>query len=139
MPSLTFEVPGVPVPKGRARSTRSGHHYTPAKTRTYETLVAWHARKAMKGAKALTCPIDLEVYFDLPIPKSWGFLKRKLADEDCLKHVTKPDADNLLKSIKDGCNGIVWHDDSQVWRVMAVKSYGTIPRSTVIVSWSDVR
>jgi Holliday junction resolvase RusA-like endonuclease len=138
MPSLTFEIPGVPVPKGRARSTKSGHHYTPAKTKAYEQLVALYARKEMKIAKPLTCPIDLEVYFDLPIPQSWSKVKRKMAEEDFLKHTTRPDADNLLKSIKDGCNGVLWADDSQVWRVMAIKSYSTVPRASVIVYWSDV-
>tara|TARA_R110000868_G_scaffold74752_5_gene216287 strand:+ start:368 stop:787 length:420 start_codon:yes stop_codon:yes gene_type:complete len=138
MPSLTFEIPGVPVPKGRARSTRSGHHYTPAKTRAYEQLVALYARKAMGKSKPLTCPIDLAVYFDLPIPKSWSAPKRKFAEEDFIKHTTRPDADNLLKSIKDGCNGVLWLDDSQVWKVMACKSYGTVPRATVQISWSDV-
>jgi len=137
MPSLTFEIPGVPVAKGRARSTKSGHHYTPAKTRAYEECVALYAMTAMKRAKPLTCPIDLDVWFELPIPKSWSKLNHNLAAENVLQHVTRPDVDNLLKSIKDGCNGVLWHDDSQVWRVRACKTYGRIPRTTVIVSWSD--
>ena len=26
---------------------------------------------------------------------------------------TKPDLDNLIKGIKDGCNKVIWHDASQ--------------------------
>jgi Holliday junction resolvase RusA-like endonuclease len=37
----------------------------------------------------------------------------------------KPDLDNLLKLLKDACNGIVWMDDSQVVIMIAKKVYET--------------
>ena len=45
----------------------------------------------------------------------------------------KPDTDNLVKSIKDGCNGVVWKDDCQVVQVYALKVYGGIPGVSVKV------
>jgi hypothetical protein len=46
-----FTVPGAPRPKGRARVTRSGHAYTPGRTRSYEALVATVAMAAGVDAK----------------------------------------------------------------------------------------
>lgn len=39
-------------------------------------------------------------------------------------HTSKPDADNILKAIKDAGNGIVWKDDSQVVPIGPIKLYG---------------
>jgi Holliday junction resolvase RusA-like endonuclease len=44
-----------------------------------------------------------------------------------IKHIKKPDTDNLLKAVLDGLNGIAWADDSQVIRVSASKEYSTEP------------
>lgn len=40
---IGFTIEGAPVPKGRPRFTRTGHTFTPAKTRQYEALVTARA------------------------------------------------------------------------------------------------
>ena len=39
----------------------------------------------------------------------------------------KPDADNVLKAVKDGMNGIVWIDDAQAVEYRISKRYSTSP------------
>ncbi|SCU95566.1 conserved hypothetical protein [Cupriavidus necator] len=39
----------------------------------------------------------------------------------------KPDADNVLKAVKDGMNGVVWVDDCQAVEYRISKKYGTSP------------
>lgn len=73
--------------------------------------------------KPLECPVLVEalVIFEKPKshlratkPETWS---RKI-------HTSKPDADNIMKAIKDAGNGIVWKDDSQVVPVGPIKLYG---------------
>ena len=133
--TVAFFVPGEPVAKGRARAfVRHGHvaHYTPEKTARYENLVKLAAQQAM-NSEPLEGPLSLYCTFLLPVPASYS--KKRAAA--CLSGsewpCKTPDTDNLLKSIKDGCNGVVWRDDCQVVQVYAMKVYGGVPGVSVKV------
>ena len=93
---ITFTIPGQPRPKQRARGG-NGRHYTPEATRQWEETVGWYANNAMSrgGHDILTVPLMLSVIF-------------------YREHERKADLDNLVKSIQDGMNGIVYEDDKQV-------------------------
>lgn len=129
---ISFEIEGVPIPKGRSRSTRSGHHYTPAKTRAYEQLVALRAREAMRGP-IFEGPLQLDITFFMPIPASWSKAKRDRAHSGLIDHTVKPDLSNLAKSIEDGMNGIVYQDDSQIVTLILNKRYSTVACARVEV------
>ena len=129
---ISFEIEGIPVPKGRSRSTRSGHHYTPAKTRAYEQLVALRAREAMRGPP-LEGPLQVSIWFFMPIPASWSHAKHDRAHSGLIKHTVKPDLSNLAKSIEDGMNGFVYRDDSQIVALHLGKRYSYTP-----VVWVEV-
>lgn len=45
--------------------------------------------------------------------------------------MTKPDADNYLKGVKDALKGIIWKDDSQVVDAFVRKRYSARPRIEV--------
>lgn len=127
---LTFFVPGEPVAKGRARAfVRRGviAHYTPDKTARYENLVKLSAKNATNGAKPLEGPLSLRCTFWLPVPMSYSKKRREACLNGSERHCKKPDIDNLLKSVKDGCNGVAWVDDCQVVEVSAFKKYGETP------------
>lgn len=133
--TVAFFVPGEPVAKGRARAfVRHGHvaHYTPEKTARYENLVKLAAQQAM-NSEPLEGPLSLYCTFALPVPASYS----KKRTEACLSGsewpCKKPDTDNLVKSIKDGCNGVVWKDDCQVVLVLAIKVYSKYPGVSVKV------
>lgn len=127
MRTVAFVVPGEPQGKGRARSTRSGRHYTPAKTAAYEGLIALAASEAMRGQPLLEGPLKLRVVAVFGTPKSVS--KTKLADmlSGVVQPTRKPDTDNILKAIGDGCNGVVFHDDSAITTIDAAKRYGSVP------------
>jgi Holliday junction resolvase RusA-like endonuclease len=38
--------------------------------------------------------------------------------------VTRPDTENVVKAVLDAGTGTLWHDDSQVWRLIAWKEIG---------------
>ena len=124
MRTVTFYLEGPPQGKGRARSTKSGIHYTPAKTAAYETRMAWEFRKAAPDWKPLTGPVRVIITANFAPPKS--FTAAQLYDIKCLKlfPTVKPDWDNIGKLL-DGLNGIAWLDDKQIVHGTVRKYYRT--------------
>ena len=143
--TVEFTVPGDPVSKARPRVTRGGKHtYTPSTSKAYETLVALKAKEAMQGRKPIEGAIVLDVEFILKRPKSHyrtnGDIKPKYLDAG-YAHTKRPDLDNFLKSVLDGCNEIVFKDDSQVYSITVGKWYvddEESPHTAVNVSPSSV-
>lgn len=128
--SIDFFVPGKPQGKERARSSRkTGKHYTPDKTRSYEQAISIYAKNAMMGLRPLSAPIYLKLEIIMPIPNGWPKWKIKKAMAGEVLPTTNPDADNVEKSIKDACNKIVWGDDSYVVKCDKVKKYVSDERS----------
>jgi Holliday junction resolvase RusA-like endonuclease len=112
--AISFYVPGKPVGKGRARSTRSGHHYTPEKTVNFENLVGYHGNQAMQGRPLYQGPMKLTLLIDFDVPASWSQKKRNAALGGVILPTKKPDCSNILKAIEDALNQVVYHDDVQI-------------------------
>lgn len=52
-----------------------------------------------------------------------------------MEHVlTKPDLDNLLKTILDAGTGITWHDDKQIVQIKTAKYYSHSPRTVLTIT-----
>lgn len=97
-------VEGDPVPKSRARfSPRSKTFYTPERTRVYEETIAWKLREVYKGEPN----------------EDWYYGVRAMFR---CKGRQRRDVDNLLKTVLDACNTILWADDNQVLEVFGRRS-----------------
>jgi Holliday junction resolvase RusA-like endonuclease len=132
--TVSFYVPGPPRGKGRPRSSRaSGRVYTPAETASYENLIKVTAMLAMAGQAPIEGPVTLTMIACLPIPASMSKKKRLAMAHDELKPAKRPDLDNILKALLDGINGVVFHDDVQVIRIVAEKQYDALPGLQVMV------
>lgn len=97
---LSFTVDGTPVGKQRPRLGRRGKVYTPAKTANYEFAVGWQARLAMGARELMTR--DVAVTFAV-----------------FRKDARRVDLDNVIKSLLDAMNSIVYRDDSLVVSIQA--------------------
>ncbi len=119
MANIEFFIPGIPKPKGRARSARlkTGKtiHYTPEQTETWENIL-YSRSLAYKPDKPLDCPLSVYLHFWLPRPKN---------PKNKLHPVTRPDLDNLAKSVIDALNGVFWVDDSRIVLKGLRKAYAT--------------
>jgi len=122
----------TPVPKGRPRfsrkvgsyKTKKTRAYTPKKTKEYEISVALQAKQRMGGRTAFEAPIDVEIVFHMPIPKSFPKWRREGALNGRIAPSVKPDIDNLSKAVLDAINGIVYMDDSLIVSLKVKKIYG---------------
>ncbi|KVT65673.1 endodeoxyribonuclease RusA [Burkholderia ubonensis] len=127
---VEFVVPGKPVAKGRPRFARHGAHvrtFTPEATERYENLVKMAARAAMRDTQPYEGPVRLIVNIGLPIPASWSAKRQDAAAAGVIGATKKPDADNVVKALKDGMNGVVYVDDGQVVDLWISKRYARVP------------
>ena len=109
MASVSFDVWGKVMGKGRPRFTRGGHAYTPKATRDYERAI----REAFENApgrqrEPFSGPIAVSIITYRQLPKSTP--KSVIIEPD----THKPDIDNVAKIVLDALNGVAWEDDAQV-------------------------
>lgn len=133
---VSFIVPGEALGKGRPRVSTVGGHarmFTPAKTANYETLIAMAAQQAMQGRELIAGPVMLEMKISVSVAASWSKKKTAAALLGTVMPTKKPDADNVLKAICDGINGIVFKDDVQVVNVSLSKRFSETPGVSVRV------
>lgn len=131
---IRIELAGAPKGKGRPRfhivKTKSGKSfgsaYTDAQTRRFESNLAYAAQQAMNGRKPLCGPLKVTVRALMPIPASWSKKKQQDARAGLLLPTTKPDWENIAKTL-DGANHIVWGDDSQIVDGRVLKIYSDRP------------
>lgn len=144
-------IPGPPKGKARHRSTplmRNGKPvlgaggrpvviaHSDARTVEYENLVRLQAGQAMQGRSLLEGALAMEVRVFLAVPVSWSKKKRVAALAGAVRPTGKPDWDNLGKAISDGCNAIVFGDDSAVTSALVAKRYAEVPRVEVRI-WPE--
>lgn len=131
MKSITFTVPGDPVPQPRVRvSTRGGfaRAYVPSKhpVHAYRLLIAKEAIAC--GLSPMSDPIEVIVDAVFERPKSHKNKRGLKADAPALP---RPDVDNIGKAVLDALKELF--DDTIVRRLIVEKSYGDEARTTVRV------
>mgnify|MGYP003131642973 CR=1 FL=1 len=120
--SISIYLDSKPVACPRPRVT-SGFAYMP------KTYVKWKAEQKFKvmtqtNQRLITSPVALVLSFVFTRPK--GMMRKADPTERIFKD-TKPDIDNLCKSIMDVLQDCkIIKDDSQVVSVIAQKWYGAI-------------
>lgn len=122
---MTFTIEGQPQGKGRPRFTKSGHAFTPQATRDYENLIAESFKAA--GGELFDGYVCVNISAFYKISQSTTKVKRGMIERGLLKPAVKPDIDNVIKAILDGLNGVAYHDDNQVIKVVAEKHYADKP------------
>lgn len=115
---MKFIVNSKPQGKARARTVRNKytgkvHSYTPEDTSGYEDLIRWSYKEAggeYYGKQLIS--VDIKAYY--PVLKSFSKKKVKACIAGEIRPTTKPDLDNITKTILDALNGVAWYDDNQV-------------------------
>ena len=134
---IDITIPGKPIAKKRPRFARRGKHVITYNDQETEEGKFFLLAKEQFNRKPTTGPVDLWVRFYMPIPKSTSKKNRNLMNLGLIRHTKRPDLDNLVKFVKDCLNGLVWKDDSQVCRLVAVKLYSEEPRTHIRIFAND--
>jgi Holliday junction resolvase RusA-like endonuclease len=142
---IRFVIPGPPKPLQRNRhrivKKKGGGqfiaNYLPAESRSEQGAVRMFAALAMAGRPPLEGPLDLRMTAFMPVPASWSHKKHKAALDGLIYPTGRPDADNLVKQILDGCKGITMRDDSQIVSLHVWKRFSDRPRVAVEVRCLD--
>lgn len=138
---LTFTLTGAPEGKARPRTQlRGGRPFTPRSTTAYELRVRAAALVALENTPRPLYPwqvVELAIVavHQRPVRRPASVL---VSDWTCglVARSGKPDADNVLKAIADGLNGVAYTDDAQVGRVVVETYYAELggqPRVVVQV------
>lgn len=141
MYKVEIELTGQPIGKGRPRFTRTGHTYTPQKTKEYERRLhaaAW-AEMAKHDIEMTDRPVAIEIIAFMDIPKSWSKIKRLEAEYGAISPVGTPDVDNIAKIVLDGIQGTLFKTDAQVTSLKCKKTFCHPDRGPVLyvsVSWT---
>lgn len=119
MQKITLVINDPPVAQPRPRITRWGN-FDPAKDKKN-----WARLQVVDSCPEhpLECPIELNIIFNMDIPKTTSKKKRVMMLSNELKHVKRPDLDNLLKFTLDTLNCLLYKDDSQIHKINVFKQY----------------
>lgn len=119
--SISFSIPGPPVPKGRPRTVRAAgkvRTFTPERTRRYER----HVGLCCLAARPAGWPLDARYSVTLRV-----YGARANAD-----------LDNVAKAVLDGAEGVLWANDRQVERV-TVERFEAKPGLPGVAVTAEVR
>ena len=132
---LAVFVRGIPKPQGRPRIVRFPNGKAglkdPEASRDWKNYVRMCV--AEKVQEPISGPVALELWFYLPIPKSFSRRKRLAALSGEILPAKKPDLDNLVKAVLDALLGVALQDDKQIVELRAGKLYGAVPGVEIFV------
>jgi len=120
---LTIDVIGRPSPQGSKKSIGNNRFiesskYLPA----WRTAVQEAATAAItdQGWEMATGPVELEITFYMPRPKTVPIAKRP-------EPITPPDIDKLIRGVADALTiAGAYEDDAQIVKVIALKNYADV-------------
>lgn len=125
---ITLNISVRPFGKQRPRMTRTGHAYTPQRTRDYESIIKSTFQKQFPNFKPFESPLLLDITF--------FFIRSKSNKSEY--HIIKPDLDNLIKSICDALNGIAYIDDRLIISLVARKEYSRFDGISIKITELEV-
>lgn len=146
---ISFDVDGEIMGMPRPRSTIVNGH-----VRVYETKESSenkaYIRMAYKEAMRKALPeitttardeygYTVTILIRKACPKSFSKKKRKAALAGLMRPTTKPDLDNVAKTILDALNGVAWKDDSEITTLAIAKKYSKLSSATICIKWNDRR
>lgn len=112
----TYEAP-IGSPRPRFRNTgRYVQTYMPASYTKHKDFI----REQMPNV-LLNGNLKVTLSFYFKVPKSWSNRKKLLAIGQYKR--TKPDIDNLIKTVLDAANDHLWKDDNQIVEIHSFKQY----------------
>lgn len=139
MNEIKFTIDGPVQAQQRPRFARKGRHvhtYDAKESRTYKA----HVQKcAAPYAPEQLIDSAIELHVVIYRPLTSDIKRSKVQTAKALsgerKPIKKPDIENLVKGIMDGCTGVLWVDDSLVTKLVAEKVFGEEERAEITIKY----
>jgi len=112
-----------PIAKARPRLGKYGV-FTPTRTRKAEAFLKLHFNKYSPSDKP--CSVDITFGCSHKNKSLWQAPKP-----------TRPDLDNLVKTVLDAANGCLFFDDSQVFSLTARKVYAETGKIEITLTFDE--
>ncbi|MBV5191133.1 RusA family crossover junction endodeoxyribonuclease [Staphylococcus chromogenes] len=119
-----------PMGSPRPRFRRAGGFVQTYMPTTYSHHKKFIAEQMPNLQSENQLKLTIEFYF--PPLKSWS--KKLLATMLGSYKRTKPDLDNLLKTVLDAGNEKLWKDDNQIVEIRTFKKYADVARTVLIIN-----
>lgn len=131
-PLLELVIPGLPIAQPRqrmrVRALRDGRmiaqSYTPADSpaNAFKGTIRLRTREIRgKDAPPVEGPVRVEIVAVFPRPSA---ATKKTWTNPRFPHTSRPDVDNIAKSVLDALLAVLWRDDSQVAHLSVEKWTG---------------
>ena len=120
MRTYDYVLLGKPMACPRPRATRQGRIYMPKEYTAHKKAITEDLTRQflLQNHTQITEAAHIEIVFVYPRPKS-------LKGDGLQIKTTKPDLDNIIKTILDAITGAkIWRDDNLVTSINAIKYYG---------------
>lgn len=133
---IRLTIPGEPVGKQRPRAVNRGGFvsmYTPKETVNYESYVKSLFVQAYPEHVPFDVPLKVDIIVTRTIPKTVSQKMREAMLSGEFKVRTKPDLDNVVKTLFDALNKVAYTDDNLIYDLHAIKSYGEVPKVEMII------
>ena len=138
MSCVELTILGEPMGKQRPKFSNAGKFvktYTPKETINYESKVVFAYKNATDyffGDKEVKATIIAFYKLQKQHYKKKGINKEGMDKLiGIINPTSKPDCDNIAKIILDALNGIAYHDDSQITKLVVCKKYAEQPKVIV--------
>lgn len=131
---ITFKVPALRG-QGRPRFSKYSGAYKSKKDLEYENLIKECFFKVAKDFEPSKRPVSIKIEANYKLAKS---TPKYVADEVTYSGYdyvpqTKPDIDNIAKSVLDALNGVAYIDDKQVYNLTCAKYFDTISDTDYLI------
>jgi Holliday junction resolvase RusA-like endonuclease len=68
----------------------------------------------MGSSKPLETALDAFIYVSFGVPESYSKKRKEACLNGSEKHIKKPDLDNVVKAVLDGCEKVIFLSDAQI-------------------------
>lgn len=125
-------------PRGQGRPRFSGKvAYKSGEDKAYEQGIRMAYFAAYPGYHPIGDPVAVDVTAIYPIPDSASKARKSLMLEGAVLPISRPDVDNILKSVLDALNGAAYTDDKNAVECRIRKVYGNTPGLLVTIAIVD--
>ena len=127
----------IPKATPRARFTKFGGHFYVSDAQNNQKLMLDFCKNNLKDFPIITtaCKFYCDVYF--PTPKGMTNEEKLRAELKYIRHLSKPDWDNIGKTYSDMIQNTIIMDDSLIIEGSVSKYYSIKPRIEITIEYAD--